>query len=82
MNIQIKDRLRLSDKKNYLVTSKILYNNEIYYLLTEFNNFNNSKICLHTKKDTLKEINDEKIISMLIPYFTRESLNMLREDNL
>ena len=66
--INIKDSLILDDDNEYVVVSKIKYDNkEFYYILDKFNN-DNFKIC-YQDNDELIEIGDEILIKKLLPLF-------------
>ena len=43
MNIDIKDIITLSDDNEYIVTSKAVYDNKIYYFLVDINDNSNMK---------------------------------------
>lgn len=78
MIIDIGDRITLNDNRKYLVSSKVVYDNSLYYLLTDLENISEYKICLLTSKNTLIRINDEDVINKLVPYLVCESLNNIQ----
>jgi len=63
----------LSDKNEYLVISKIDYQNNTYYYLIDEKNNENVKFCLE-KSETklLLEIEDANSIQTLLPLFSSE----------
>lgn len=68
MIINIKDILTLNDNNQYVVISKVNCDNRNYYYLLDKNNNNNLKFCFEDNEE-LVEINDEKLISKLLPLF-------------
>ena len=66
--IDIKDTITLDDNNQYLVVSKINYNNKIYYYLIDKNNAENLKFC-YLNNDELVETNNKELITMLLPLF-------------
>lgn len=68
MIINIKDILTLNDSNQYVVISKVNCDNRNYYYLLDKNNNNNLKFCFEDNEE-LVEINDEKLISKLLPLF-------------
>lgn len=77
MNIDIGDYVTLNDNKRYFVSSKVVYNNSLYYMLNDFEDMNEFKIFMLINNNKLIKIEDESIISRLVPYFVRESLNSI-----
>ena len=79
MNIDIKDIITLSDNNRYLVVSKTKRNNEIYYLLANTENIQEIKIVFEYKEEqTVVEIDDEKLIKELQLYFTKSTLEDIK----
>ena len=78
--LEIKDKVTLSNGRKYLVTSKAIYKNNIYYLLIDDNDLNNVKIVLETKRKTLKEVLDKELITKLALYFVKNSVTVIKED--
>lgn len=68
MIINIKDTLTLDDNNEYVVISKINYDNKNYYYLLDKNNKNNFKFC-YEDNDELVEIDDKDLITKLLPLF-------------
>lgn len=68
MIINIKDTLTLNDSNQYVVISKVNCSNKNYYYLLDKNNNSNLKFCFEDN-EKLVEINDEKLISKLLPLF-------------
>ncbi len=74
MNIDIKDTLILSDYNEYVVVSKVEYEDKYYYYLVDINNNENLKFCCQNG-DELVELNDEKLTTRLLPLFLKQ-INM------
>ena len=68
MIINIKDTLNLDDDNEYVVISKINYENKYYYYLIDKNVNTNVKFC-YQDNDELVEINDKNLITKLLPLF-------------
>lgn len=71
MNIDIKDTLILSDYNEYVVVSKVEYENKYYYYLVDINNNENLKFC-YQNGDELVELSDEKLTTRLLPLFLKQ----------
>ena len=68
MTINIKDTLTLDDNNEYVVISKINYENKNYYYLLDKNNEKNIKFCYEDNEE-LVEIEDKKLTTKLLPLF-------------
>lgn len=68
MIINIKDTLTLSDNNQYVVISKINYDNKNYYYILDKNNSQNVKFC-YKDNEELVEIDDKELITKLLPLF-------------
>lgn len=68
MIINIKDTLTLDDNNEYIVVSKINYNNKNYYYLLDKYNNENVKFCYEDNEE-LVEIEDKELITKLLPLF-------------
>ncbi len=68
MTINIKDTLTLDDNNEYVVISKINYENKNYYYLLDKNNEENVKFCYEDNEE-LVEINDKELTTKLLPLF-------------
>lgn len=68
MNINIKDILTLDDDNEYVVISKLSYEEKNYYYLIDKNNVTNVLFCVEDK-DELVELIDKELISKLLPLF-------------
>lgn len=66
--IDIRDILILDDNNEYVVVSKITYEDKIYYYLVDKNNNGNLKFC-YEKGDNLVELNDKVLVTKLLPLF-------------
>lgn len=78
MIINIKDTLVLDDSNEYVVISKIFYDNKNYYYLLDKNNNSNIKFCFEDN-DVLVEIDDRKLITKLLPLFLKASQKELNK---
>lgn len=81
MSIDIKDIITLSDEKNYVVVSKIDYDEDIYYYLTDVDDNVNTKFLVQNKErsESLLEVKDAELLQKLFPMFlkkTKESINL------
>lgn len=77
MDINIKDILTLNDNNEYIVVSKINYENRNYYYLLNKNNYNNKKFC-YEEKNELVEITDQAFIIKLLPLLLNPMLNEIK----
>lgn len=73
MNIDMKDTITLDDKNQYVVASKINYENKIYYYLVDIHNHANLKFC-YEDKDELVELNDKELTTKLLPLFFEKAV--------
>lgn len=81
MNIEIKDVVTLNDDIRYAVVSKVNYENNVYYYLTEINNVTNIKFLVENKeRNSLVEVEDKELIQKLLPLFVKESKEKLNLD--
>ena len=76
--IEVKDELTLSDDKDYVVASKVNYDNKTYLFLVETNNPVNTMFCL-LNNDEVEELKDKELIKTLIPLFTESAKKTLEE---
>ena len=70
MIINIKDTLTLDDNNEYVVVSKVNYENKNYYYLLDKNNNENPLFC-YEDNDELVELNDKELITKLLPLFVK-----------
>lgn len=68
MIINIKDTLTLDDNNEYVVVSKVNYENKNYYYLLDKNNNENVKFCYEDNEE-LVEIDDKELTTKLLPLF-------------
>ena len=68
MIINIKDTLFLDDDNEYLVISKVNYENKNYYYLLDKNDNVNFKFCYEDNEE-LVEVNDKELATKLLPLF-------------
>lgn len=72
MTINIKDLLLLDDDNEYVVVSKVNYENKVYYYLIDKNNLTNVKFC-YQDIDKLIELDDKVLTTKLLPLFLEAS---------
>jgi len=72
MNINLKDKVTLSDGMAYIVVSKIAYQRDIYYYLIEQENYKNIKFLREkSENSSLVEVNDTNLLQILLPLFLK-----------
>lgn len=76
--IDIRDILTLDDNNEYVVVSKITYEDKIYYYLVDKNDNANLKFC-YEKEDNLVELNDKVLVTKLLPLFLEASKDIINE---
>ena len=72
MTINIKDLLLLDDDNEYVVVSKVNYENKNYYYLIDKNNLTSVKFC-YEDIDKLIELDDKVLTTKLLPLFLEAS---------
>ncbi|MBQ8219252.1 MAG: hypothetical protein IJZ79_05810 [Bacilli bacterium] len=72
MTINIKDLLLLDDDNEYVVVSKVNYENKNYYYLIDKNNLTSVKFC-YEDTDKLIELDDKVLTTKLLPLFLEAS---------
>ena len=72
MNISIMDVLTLEDKNEYVVVSKVLYEDKNYMFLVDINNNKNIKFC-YQDNDEVVESDDKDLNSRLLPLFYEQA---------
>lgn len=78
MIINIKDVLTLDDDNEYVVVSKVNYDNKDYFYLLDKNDATNVKFCYYDN-DELVEINNSDLIVKLLPLFVETSKKEIEE---
>ena len=68
MIIDIKDVITLDDDNEYVVVSKVEYEDKIYIYLLDKNTNTNVKFC-YQDNDELVELNDKDLVTRLLPLF-------------
>ena len=76
--IDIKDTITLSDKNEYVVVSKINYNDRVYYYLIDKNDSGNIMFC-YQDNNQMVELTDKDLIVKLLPLFLEASKNELKD---
>lgn len=80
--IEIKDTLNLSDGNEYVVCSKVNYEEKKYLYLIDINNYKNVKFCEEvrsTEADKVVNVEDAELIKTLIPMFYEASKGIIEE---
>mgnify|MGYP003298992156 CR=1 FL=1 len=78
MNIDIKDTLKLDDNNEYVVVSKVNYENKYYYYLIDMEDPENLMFCYEDNGD-LVELMDKDLTAKLLPLFLEKSNEILSE---
>ena len=83
MDIDIKDIITLSDDNEYVVASKINYQDSIYYYLIDKDNNKNLKFCVEKlENQSLIEVEDKNLIQKLLPLFLESSIKAIAKEDL
>ena len=77
MEIRKGQKLTLSNNKNYLVMSKVLYNNIDYLYLISFEDTKDIKIC-SLDNNKLLVIDDKELIEKLKILFTKDVKDLIK----
>jgi len=81
MDIDIKDIITLSDNIEYVVVSKVNYQDNVYYYLIGKEKIDNFKFCVeNSKNSSLIELEDKKLIQKLLPLFLRASRKAITKE--
>ena len=72
MDIKKQDLLTLDDHNDYVVVSKVEYENAFYYYIVDINNLENLKFVKESNNE-LFEIKDQDLITNLIPLFINDT---------
>lgn len=78
MSIDIKDIVTLDDDNEYVVASKTIYNDRMYYYLVDINKPENLMFCYEDNGE-LVESNNKEVNTELLPLFYNASKNILQE---
>ncbi len=76
MDINKQDILTLDDKNEYVVVSKVFYQNYFYYYIVDINNPTNLKF-VKEDNDELLELKDKELVTNLVPLFLANTNNYL-----
>jgi len=83
IDVNIKDTLTLSDGNSYVVVSKAIHKDNIYYYLIDNANNENVKFCVENSMNfSLVEIEDKKLIYTLLPLFLKSSAKAITKEDL
>jgi len=72
--INVKDTLALDDNNEYVVVSKLNYENREYFYLVDINENRNLKFC-YLNGDKLVELENKELIEKLLPIFLKKCRN-------
>ena len=75
--MKINDIVKLDDNNEYVVVSKINYENKNYYYLADINNLNNV-LFLYEDKDELKEVSNIELLKKIMPLLYKEAKNNIK----
>ena len=82
MDIDIKDLVTLDNNIEYIVTSKITYENEEYYYFVNNKDNKDFKILrLNKNNNKLIEFDNPDLTKKLLPLFVKETLNSIKKEN-
>ena len=82
MDIGIKDLVTLDNNIEYIVTSKITYENEEYYYFVNNKDNKDFKILrLNKNNNKLIEFDNPDLTKKLLPLFVKETLNSIKKEN-
>ena len=83
MNIDIKDLIALDDNNKYVVVSKIDYDDETYYYLTDINNNENIKFLVQNKEkpNSVFQVEDVELLRKLFPMFWKKTKTEIDFEN-
>jgi hypothetical protein len=70
--IDIKDIIKLSDKKEYTVMAKTELDDDIYYYLLDTKDYTNYKFCKLEDEQSLIEITDSETLKKLVHLFAKD----------
>ncbi len=73
MDIEKKDIIVLSDQKNYVVVSKINYEQNFYYYIVDIDDVANLKFVQEVGEELI-ELRDKELVTKLIPLFTQDAM--------
>lgn len=77
-NMEIRDIIVFDDDKEYVIASKVEYNNKTYLYLSDVNN--SGKVMFgYLDNDDIVEIKDSKLIKELLPMFLESSKDVINE---
>lgn len=89
MNIDIKDVITLDDDNEYVVVSKVNYNDETFFYIvnTNISEDNNEDgnvgfkiLKLNKENQKLAEFDDENLVKTLIPLFFKETASYIEAE--
>ncbi len=79
MIAEMKDSLVLDDDNEYVVVSKINYENKFYYYLVDIKSNGNLKFC-YEDGENLVELGDKELTTKLLPLFLEAAKGELNID--
>ena len=79
--MDIKDLVTLSDDKEYIVVSKVVYESKTYYYLLENIDYSNVKFLVENGEE-LKSVKDKELILKLLPLFIQATNETITEEEM
>lgn len=82
--IEIKDTINLSDGNEYVVCSKVDYEDKWYLYLIDINNMKNIKFCEEVRENGVHkvvEVDNSTLLKTLLPLFYEAGKDVLEEFN-
>lgn len=80
MIIKNGDVLTLDDNNEYVVISKINYDEKIYYYLLDINDNTRPLFC-YEDGDGVTKVNDKKLVTKLLPLFADDAIKNMNNFN-
>lgn len=77
--IDIKDIVTLDDNNDYIVVSKLNYQEKTFYYLLDIYNDENIKFCYENNREFV-EIEDKNLITNLLPLFLQVTQKEIESD--
>lgn len=74
-NMEIGSIVSLSDNLKYIVTNKINYQEQIYYLIIDINNISNHKIVFFSSNDEVEEIDNPNLLEKIVLLMSKNIIN-------
>ena len=82
MDLEKNNLITLDGKNEYLIVSKVIYNNTNYLFLVNIYNNEDIKVCYEKKENNqsiVVEVEDELLLNQLILLFAEDTKDMLED---